>query len=335
MALYNPPISPMITAAVSGMLLVTNRNTLQRFSVGLPLTKDANKVLYELPNLRYLSVFIGRETPLPSASLPNLTRLSIACENEDGWPRLFHGATLGKLERVEFYPRSKHIGDFLGVFKRAALSSSIQNTLSKLRVCAGSSWNPTYSSLLPFTKLVDLEICFSCNRGCSSRVDDNIIISLSRAMPKLKTLILGHTACGQVTGGVTPKGLLALAHHCPKLSTLSVHLKVASLCEPPGIPGMVPAAGPGASWTHCALGRLVVGEAPMPEGSVVIVAMTLLRIFPRLGSIKFTDERWGKVENAINRSREIINCSSKRCPFTMFRSTLNDHLTGVALETGN
>jgi len=333
MALYNLPISPVITAAVSGMLLVTNQNTLQRFYADLPLTKDANKVLYELPNLRHLSVFIGRETPLPSASLPNLTRLSIACENEDDWPRLFHGATLGKLERVEFYSRSKHsIGDFLGVFKRAALSSSIQNTLSKLRVSAWR-WNPTYSSLLPFTKLVDLEIYFSCSRGCSSRVDDNIIISLSRAMPKLKTLTLGNRACGQVTGGVTPKGLLALAHHCPKLSTLSVHLKVASLCEPPGIPGMVPAAGPGASWTHCALGRLVVGEAPMPEGSVVIVAVTLLRIFPRLGSIKFTDERWGEVENAINRSREIINCSSKRCPFTMSRSILNDRLTGVALET--
>jgi len=332
---YNLPRNPMATAAVSRMLLVTNRNTLQKLRVDSPLTEDASEVLYELPNLRGLSVVIGRETPLPSASLPKLTKLSITCDNEYGWPRLFHGATFGKLERVGFYLLgSGQIGDFLGAFKTAALSSSIQNTLSKFSVSAWCSWNPTYSSLLPFTQLVDLEINFSCNHGCSSRVDDNIIISLSQAIPKLKALRLGGTPCGQNISGVTTKGLLALAHHCPKLSTLSVHLQVASLCEPSGIPGMVLTTGPGASWTDCALARLVVGKAPVPEGSVTIISLTLLRIFPRLRSIEFTDERWGEVKNAINRSREIIDCSSKQCPLTTPRSILNDHLTGAALETG-
>ena len=79
-----------------------------------------------------------RETS-PSASLPNLTRLTITCDNEDGWPRLFHGATLGRLECVSFILESEQIGDFLRAFERAALSSSVQNALSEFFLLAWCS----------------------------------------------------------------------------------------------------------------------------------------------------------------------------------------------------
>ena len=316
-ALYDLPRSPAITAAVSGMLLVTNRNALRGFCADSPLTEEASEVLYGLPNLCSLSVVIERETPLRSASLPNLTNLTITCDNEDDWPRLFHGATFGKLESVTFYPQSEQIGDFLGAFGRAALSSSVQNTLSKFHIFAQCPWNPTYSSLLPFTQLVDLQIFFACDGECPSRVDDDIIISLSRAMPKLEFLELGGAPCDQIAGGVTTKGLLALAYHCPKLHALRIHLQVASLSEPPGIPRMIPTTGPAASWTDCALTELVVGETPVPEGSAIIIALTLLRIFPRLDYIGFTGDGWEEVESAIWRSKEIIDCSSKQRPFTM------------------
>ena len=332
-ALFNLPRSPVITVAVSGMVLVTNRNTLRELRVDSPLTEEANEVLYKLPNLRGLEVVIERETRLPSVSLPNLTRLGITCDNEDGWPWLFQGATLGKLEYVDFYPQSKQIGDFLGAFKEAALSSSIQNTLSTFFIMTEHPWNPNYSSLLPFTQLVDLQIVIPCDDGCFSRVDDDVVVSLSRAMPKLEILALGSTPCGQSTTGVTTKGLLALARHCPKLSTLCVHLRVASLGEPPGIPGMVRSAEPAASWTDCALVQLIVGETPVPEGSAVIIALTLLRIFPRLGSLEFIDEGWEEVASAIVRSREIIDFSGKQHPFTTPRCALNDRFTGAALET--
>ena len=310
------PSDPTIAAAVSRMLLTTNRNALREFDIGFPLTEEASEVLYELPNLRSLSVAIERETPLPPASLPNLTELIITCDNEDGWPQLFHGATLGKLEDITFFLRSERIGDFLGAFERAALSSSVQNTLSKFYISTWRPWNPTYSSLLPFTQMVYLVIKFSCDGGCSSRVDDDTVISLSRAMPKLESLELGDTPCDQSTGGVTTKGLLALAHHCPNLGTLCVHLQVASLSEPPGIPGIVPSAVPAASWTGCALTELVVGNTPVPEGSAIIIALTLLRIFPRLDCIEFINDGWKEVGNAISCSKEIIDCSSKQRPLT-------------------
>jgi len=145
------PKNLMVTTAVSEMLLVVNRNTLQEFDVGTLLTEEASEVFYRLPSLRGLEVVIEKGTRLPSASLPNLFNLTIKCDNEDDWSQLFHGATFGKLEHVKFCLQSGQIGDFLGTFERAALSSSLQNTLSSFQLFALCSWNPSYSSLLPFT----------------------------------------------------------------------------------------------------------------------------------------------------------------------------------------
>ena len=289
----------MITAAVSGIPLATNRNALQRFDVDSPLTEQASEVIYKLPNLRILSVVIEGETLLPSASLPNLTKLTIKCDNEDNWSRLFHKATFGKLKSVTFSLPSKQLGDFLGAFERAALSQSIQNTLSELYLFTPCSWNPNYSSLLPFTQLVYLDIRFSCRGGCSSRVDDDIIISLSREMQKLRTLRLGHAPCGQITTGVTTKGLLALAQHCPNLSTLCIHFQVASLSVPSATPGMPPNIESTASQTDCALTDLEVGEMSAPEESALMVALTLLRLFLQIETIDGADELWENFQNAV------------------------------------
>ena len=305
------PRDPMITAAVSEMLLAANRNTLQILDVDSPFTEEAGEVVYKLPNLRDLGVVIEGETSLPSASLPNLTQLRIECENEGGWPRLFHGATFGKLESITFYPQSDEIGDFLGAFGRVALSSSVQNTLSKFYLYAPCSWNQNYSSLLPFMQLVELSIGFSCEDGCSSMVDDDIVISLSRAMQKLQVLKLGGEPCGEPAMGVTAKGLVALAFHCPDLRFLRIHLLVASLSAPPASPGVTRNTEPTGSWTDCGLRELVVGKIPVPEESALMVALTLLRIFPRITSIYSYYEGWKKVKNALYLSKQIIGCSSK------------------------
>ena len=306
----------MIVTAVSRILLVTNRNTLQQLYVGSPLTEQASEVIYKLPNLHNLSAVIERKTSLPSASLSNLIKLRITCDNEDGWPRLFHGTTFGKLESVAFIPQSKQIGDFLGAFERAALSSSVQNTLSEFCFYTSCSWDLDYSSLLPFTQLVELDIRSSCDNHCS-RLDDNIIIDLARAMPKLEILKLGGVPCDQITTGVTTKGLAALSRHCPDLYILRIHLQVASLSDQPAIPGIIPNTGPTAPRTDCALTDLEVGETLVPEGSALAIVLTLLRVFPRLDSIVFTNEGWEEVENAINISKWIIDCSGKQRSLTV------------------
>ena len=315
-SLRDLPIDPMIAAAVSEMVLATDRSILQKIDVDSPLTKEASEMVYKLPNLRDLSVVIERETSLPSASLPNLTQLTIECKNECDWPRLFHGATLGKLESVTFHPESEEIGDFLGAFETVALSSSVQNTLSTFHFYTPFSWNPNYSSLLRFTRLVDLEIESFCDEECSSRVDDDMIIDLSRAMPKLQVLKLGNEPCDEPTTGVTAKGLVALALHCPDLSSLRIHFQVSSLSASPAIPENIHNAVPTGPWTDCALRKLVVGEILVPEESVLTVALALLHIFPQMELIEYINEGWEKVEDAIQISKHIVYCSSKHYPFT-------------------
>ena len=304
------PRDPMITTAVSSMLLATNRNVLQDFHVDSPLTEEASEAIYESQNLRHLSVVIEKGTSVPSASLPNLAHLQIECDDGSDGLQLLRGATFGKLESVSFDMESKPINDFLETFKGAALSSSIQNTLSVLCFSTQWPWNPNYPSLLPFTQLVFLIIQSPCDGSCS-RVDDDIVVNLSRAMPKLESLILGNGPCHPFTGGITAKGLMALALNCLDLFSLRVHFRVASLTSPPT--GLEPTRdiGHSVSLTDCALVALEVGGIPMPEESAPTVALTLLRIFPRIETISYLDEGWRKVQDMIRHSKEIFDCSSK------------------------
>jgi hypothetical protein len=128
-ARYQPPVlprDPMITTAASKMFFATNRNALREFHVDSPLTEEATEAISKSQNLRSLSVVIEKGTPIPSASLPNLTRLQIQCKDGSDGLLLLRGATFGKLESVNFDIESRLTDDFLEAFKGTALSSSIQ-----------------------------------------------------------------------------------------------------------------------------------------------------------------------------------------------------------------
>ena len=298
------PKDPMITAAVSEMLLASSRNTLRSIYVDSPLTEEACDVIYKRPDLHDLSVIIERGASLPSVMLPNLAYLVVKYDHDGDWLPLFRGATLERLEAVSFYPRSEQIGDFLEAFEGVALAACIQNTLSQFHLYTTYSWNPKYSSLLPFKHLTNLVIEFSCSDGCSSRVDDDTITNLAQAMPKLDTVRLGDAPCHEIPTGVTAKGFEVLANHCPNLSTLCVHFQVASLSAPPAIGGTISDAGPTGQRMDCALTDLAVGEILVAEESVLVVAQTLVRIFPRIERFTGdTDESWEKVMDAIRLSR--------------------------------
>ena len=303
------PRDPMITAAVSEMFFAANRNALQEFHVDSPLTEEASKAVCKSQNLRRLSVAIEKGTSIPSVSLPNLTRLQIDCEDEGDVLQLLRGATFGELESVHFYIESRPTNDFLEAFKEAALSSSIQSTLSTICITANFPQDLDYSPLLPFTQLVDLDILFPCYDSCSG-VNDDTLIDLSRAMPNLQLLGLGSNPCRQFAGGATAKGLMALAHNCPNLSSLRVHFQVASLSDPPTSLETTRNTGYSASRTDCALMELDVGRMPVPEGSASMIALALLRIFPQIQITNFMDEGWDEVEDELRRSKEIIDCSS-------------------------
>jgi len=185
------PRGPTIDVAVSGILLA-RRDTLQCFHTDSPLIEEARRVVCQLPDLRELSVFINNDTPFPTLVLPSLTKLTIKIESDhdSDWSLMLRGAVFGKLEYLTLDLGSEHTGDSLEEFKSVALAASVQNTLLEFRLYTLRSWNPNYSSLLPFTQLIRLIIESSCNTGCSSNVDDDVITNLARTMPKLETLLL-------------------------------------------------------------------------------------------------------------------------------------------------
>ena len=290
------PRDPMITAAVSAMLLATNRNTLQQFHVDSPLTEEASKVIYKLPNLRNLWVVIDGPGLLPTLVLPDLTRVDVEYDDECHWLQGFRGATFGKLTSITFRSESSPIGDFLEAFESVALTTSISATLTEFEFYTPRRWQPNYRSLLPFTQLKKLDLHFRCTRVCSSTIDDDIITDLARAMPKLEILYLGSSPC-QIPGGVTAKGLVALAYYCLHLSRLCVHFRVASLRE---IPQVASGGKSNVPREDCALTDLEVGETYVPEVSTPIVAPALLRIFPRLDHIEYSGPSWRMIARTIN-----------------------------------
>lgn len=314
------PSDPAITEAVSEMLLVCNQDTLQVFQVESPLSEEAREVVYRLPRLSTLRTMIEGNTSLPTIALPNLTLMSVEYDDDLDWLQGFRGATLGKLESVTFSSESDQIVDFLATFGNVALTISAQNTISRFKFNTSASWNPDYSSLLSFNQLKTLDIETSCDLGCSSKVDDDLVMSLARAMPKLETLRLGDEPCRTPTG-VTIDGLISLAHHCLRLSELRVHLQATSLVEATNNAATQCPSGEHVRREDCALTVLDVGDIPIPAQSTLEVTLALLQIFPRILSVNYTNPDWEAVERNINCFRRIgvfVQHSSKIHPSHLY-----------------
>ena len=296
------PRDPVIVEAVSEMLLGCNKDALRCFYVDSPLKGEARDVLFQLPKLSALWAVFRDHTPLPPVVLPNLTFIHVEYDNHPDWLQGFRGGVLDKLETIYLRPQSGEISDFLGEFKNVALTTSIPATLLRFKLITSRPWDPSYRSLLPFTQLKELVIEFSCEDHCSSRVDDGVIMDLARTMPKLRILRLGGAPC-ETGGGVTVKGLIAVARGCRLLSELRIHFETASFFEAAtGAKVSTPSNGETAgSQQGCALTSLEVGEIHIPtqEGAALKVAAILLQIFPRLLNVKFVEKKWKEVVKII------------------------------------
>lgn len=299
------PKDTATTEGISEMLVACNRGTLEWFCVDSPLTEEAREVVYQLPKLSQLWTIVQVHALLPPVMLPNLTLIDFEYDDRLDWLQGFRG--MAKLETVLFASQSDQIGDFLGEFESVALTTSLPVTLSTFWFKTSRSWNPSYRSLLPFTQLKEVVIDFSCDDGCSSRVDDNIITDLARVMPKLETLKLGGAPCENPTG-VTIKGLIALACRCRHLSELCIHFRAASLVEAAISPETSSPSGGGTTVQRqdCALRVLTVGAIPIPEMTDFILTMTLLQNFPHLLDITSGGKRWANVAGNIRTFNQIV-----------------------------
>ena len=253
-------------------------------------------MICQLPELFELWLVIQARTLLPTLELPNLKIIDVEYETHLDWLEGFCGATLKKLEEAYFRTESEKIGDFLGAFESVAFTGSYQETLRAFGFYTSRSWSPKYSSLLTFKQLKELVIEFSCDDGCSSEVDDNVITTLSQAMPKLETLKLGGDPC-QTPTGVTVNGLIGLAYRCPHLSQLRVHFQAGSLADAATNAVQISPSDDELVFQReeCALKNLEVGEIPISGRSASKIALILLQIFPRLLKVEYLDSAWETV----------------------------------------
>jgi hypothetical protein len=297
---------PVITDAVSEMLLACNRDFLRTFKVDSALTEEAREVVYRLPKLSDLWTVLEGDTLLPPVALPNLTQIDVEYDGGLDWLQGFRGARLEKLESVSFRSESEHVGDPLRAFASVALTTSARDTLTEFKFYTIRSWNPNYTSLLPFKKLKELTIEFTCDDGCASTVDDDLITSLAQEMPNLEILQLGSTPCGASTGA-TVHGLIILASRCLHLSTLRIHFRGDTLVDaamsaaettPPTDKPVVPRV-------DCALTHLEVGCIPITVLDETRVTLMLLQIFPRICNVDYLNPKWGRVVGNIRDFRRI------------------------------
>jgi hypothetical protein len=312
------PRDSVITEAVSEMVLGCNRDALREFFVDSPLTEEARGVVYRLPKLVGLLSVMQGPTSLSPVALPNLTTVDLEYDDHSDWLQGFRGVVLEKLEHVYFRAESEQIGDFLGAFEDVALTTSAPATLSTLEFLTSQPWNPNYRSLLQFTQLTHLVIEFSCHNVCSSTINDDIIISLAQAMPKLEILRLGGIPCRTPTG-VTVKGLIALSWRCLRLSELRIHFQATNLVQAAtGAGAKLPSDGRSmVRQEECGLTDLEVGHIPILEESTLKVAMTLLQIFPHLLNIAYSEVKWRRVVETIQLFKRIgtfVHDTSKAHP---------------------
>ena len=80
--------------------------------------------------------------------------------------------------------------------------------------------------------------------------------------------------------------------------------------------------------------ELQVGDIPVPEASALVVAMTLVQIFPRIEDVVYLDESWEEVAEMFSLSINIINCSSKEHPCSVTQRNFHNTFPDATPEDG-
>ena len=94
---------PMITTAVSGMLLTIKGNALQKFDVDSSLTEEAREVICGLPDLCELHTDIGGSSSLPTLVLPNLATIGLDFDRDHGWLQAYAVQSAQKMIYIARY----------------------------------------------------------------------------------------------------------------------------------------------------------------------------------------------------------------------------------------
>ena len=296
---------PEMQDAVSTLLLSCNSNLLHRFCVASPISGAALLHAVQLPELQEFSLrggTPGLTDPLPLMMFPSLRTILISMGGLPTWLEILRHIQSKFVTElsVDF-----EVGDDKNLLTISThlQHSEIHRTLTELRLCPGEGWiidKASISPLLVLGELTFLGIFTECQEErCIFSLSDQDIERLAKAMPKLEVLSLGVPCSAQMRDDLTVKSLLAIAKYCKALKALEAHINCESIVmstyerEVPGsFPShtKIPSTTTSSDYDGCPLSLATFGSCPIPmdgEGGVV-VAMTLLRLFPRLSRVRWS-----------------------------------------------
>jgi hypothetical protein len=291
---------------VSTLLLSCNPNLLRKFCVASPISEAALLHAIQLPGLREFSIRGGTAAPadpLPLTIFPSLRTLVLSTGELPPWLEV-----LRHIQSKGLYDLSVHfrVGADLPTVSMHLQHSGIHKTLTRLSLCPGPGWildSVSIAPLLVLGELIILCIYADCRAGgqCTFSLSDSDMERLVKAMPKLENLSLGDPCPSQIRDDFTVKSLLAIAKHCKALIVLKIHINCESIVMNPyeddaHYPTGAPDTTALSDYHGCPLRSALFGSCPIPMGPEggMTVAMTLLRLFPRLLQV-----RWHQPESSM------------------------------------
>jgi hypothetical protein len=293
--------SPEMQDAVSTLLLSCNPNLLRKFCVASPISEAALLHAAQLLELQEFSLrggTPGLSDPLPLTIFPSLRTLLISMGALPTWLEVLRHVQSKRLVdlSIDF---TVGTGD-LSTISTHLQYSGIHRTLTVLRLCPADGWilnRAAITPLLVLGELTTLDIFAVCERElCGFSLSDEDIERLVKAMPKLVNLSLGTPCSAQARDDLTVKSLLAIAKHSKALQFLTMHINCESIvmsAHEREFPGLFdfhtrpPSEAIPSDYDGCPLRSVRFGSSPIPvddEGGIIL-ALTLIRLFPRLAQV--------------------------------------------------
>lgn len=295
---------PEMQDAVSKLLISCNPNLLRRFCIASPISEEAFLHAAQLPELQEFSIrggTPGLADPLPLTIFPSLRTILVSVGGLPTWLEVFRYIQSKRLTDLSVDFELGDDGHLLAISTHLQYSG-IHRTLTGLRLCPGEGWiinRVTIAPLLVLGELTSLAIFTDCgSEQCIFLLSDKDIERLVKAMPKLEILSLGIPCPEQVHDNLTVKSLLAIARYSKALKALEMHINCESIVtstDEREFPGLfdfeteVPSEVISSDYDGCPLRSAVFGSCPIPmdEEGGVILALTLLRLFPRLNEVRW------------------------------------------------
>jgi hypothetical protein len=286
------------------ILLDKSSETIRSVALDGGLSTTFIDKLLRLRNLRSLEIELpDAHISPPEVALPSLVKLAVRYREDVPWFHILNNIpnpALRDLEATFLDASPTHMQSLIS----ALIEANKKQTLTRLQC----SWD----ELIPLTperlrsafsleRLTTLNLFPRCiDRLCGVQLEDSVVCALAAALPRLKSLKLGEVPCKISTSKVTSESLAALSTNCVDLDFLQIHFDAKEIVS-------------GASHANYQTRRftsrlrtLSVGSQPVPSQNkdILLVASTILHIFPHVEELSNAEGDWRLVRSGIGMLRE-------------------------------